>query len=289
MAPLPILVLCTVVLGLLLLSQEHCVEGSFTSREDSRTLSTSASSKQEEDPTPKQMATAKEDLLLAISSFPPKYRIRKRWQRRKEILNMVHDLERLCPTRDEQVLQQLQGDWEFLWEAKDKDPNSNPNVIQKPLEKYSSPSCGPPFVKHVIRKIADFLFGVGYDGFIFRFFVDSKRQRLQIVRGRHITMSFRLNFRPDGQDLRKIYCEQEPYYIFELAGAGVIAKLGLWFEFSGWLRTVFVDDTIWIFRDCDSLSVLQRFKDGPPYTAPVHLATRKTRWMYRMKSWWDII
>ena len=55
------------------------------------------------------------DLLKETPSNAPTSRTMTR-----EILEKIDDLEKCCPTPDEQVLESLSGNWELLWTTQDK-------------------------------------------------------------------------------------------------------------------------------------------------------------------------
>ncbi len=50
-----------------------------------------------------------------------------------EILSAVKNLEELCPTDDNDVLEELGGNWELIWTAQDK---SSPEGRQSPLSNW---------------------------------------------------------------------------------------------------------------------------------------------------------
>jgi hypothetical protein len=55
------------------------------------------------------------DLLKETPSNAPTSR-----KMTREILEIIDDLEKCCPTPDEQVLESLAGNWELLWTTQDK-------------------------------------------------------------------------------------------------------------------------------------------------------------------------
>ena len=60
----------------------------------------------------------KPHLMDLLTSIPPNQSTPQ--QLTNDLLAAVKDLERVCPTNDEEVLQELSGNWELIWTAQDK-------------------------------------------------------------------------------------------------------------------------------------------------------------------------
>lgn len=70
----------------------------------------------------------KDDLQMLLSSVTSNVSTPK--ELTAKILSAVRNLEELCPTRDDDVLEELGGNWELTWTAQDK---SSPEGSQSPL------------------------------------------------------------------------------------------------------------------------------------------------------------
>lgn len=57
----------------------------------------------------------KDEVLQLVGKVPQNVRTPRRLTR--DILRKIDDLERICPTPDEEVLENLGGHWELLWTA----------------------------------------------------------------------------------------------------------------------------------------------------------------------------
>jgi PAP_fibrillin len=68
-----------------------------------------------------QRLTVKSELLDLLKSTPSNAPTSRKLT--KEILDKVDELERNCPTKDEDVIQSLAGNWELLWTAQDRQSN----------------------------------------------------------------------------------------------------------------------------------------------------------------------
>ena len=60
----------------------------------------------------------KEELLKLLSTVPRNQSTSKKLT--SEILTAVRDLEAMCPTKEDEVLNSLGGNWELIWTAQDK-------------------------------------------------------------------------------------------------------------------------------------------------------------------------
>ncbi len=74
----------------------------------------------------KKRSLAKDTLLQLIQSTPQN--APTSIERTEEILNLVSELEKYCPTPNENVFAQLGGNWELLWTAQDQ---NSPEVQNK--------------------------------------------------------------------------------------------------------------------------------------------------------------
>lgn len=217
------------------------------------------------------MESNKDKLLRIISSAPSNAATSRDTTRK--IIDAVRDLESSCPTLDENVIDRSAGSWELLWTAQDQSSEqarslSPWNRFINPLENqsYSNNPNGQitgranPFLPQDIQKRLEDLGIVSQDTDPVRSSqtIDMKRQQVRNVvsfnvpsllgKSRKASVTVIVGFTPNSQDSRKIDVKfQEcravvPSLKFDLSiPLGIIGP-------TGWLRTVYLDDTIRITR-----------------------------------------
>lgn len=83
-----------------------------------------------------QNSESKQKLLNLLAQVPPNESTSK--ELTQQILQIVNDIEDLCPTPDTDVLSRVSGNWELVWTAQDK--SSLPNSVgSNPFATFINP------------------------------------------------------------------------------------------------------------------------------------------------------
>ena len=228
----------------------------------------------------------KSDLLTSIASVPPNAPTSR--EQTNYILSLVRELEQCCPTDDQDVLQELAGNWQLLWTAQDSVLDSKDGVLSilsRPLRSFINPLENQAYSNNPVgranpflpRDIQDRLEDLGImssdsiDGFspaISTQAIDIRKQRVRNVvafrLGKKLPLLATLNksnnairgsitvdvsFKPNKGDARKVDVK------FERCKFSVKDILPKPIDFplgpigpTGWLRTGYIDDKIRITR-----------------------------------------
>ena len=183
----------------------------------------------------------------------------------REILRAVGELEQNCPTRDEDVLPELAGNWELLWTTQDQSRPESRRLgsFINPFENqsYSNNPEGEtarsnPFLPRPIQDRLEKLGLVTRTASIQSTqVVDLKKQMATnivafgLVSARQrASVTVNVAFRPNRDDRRRIDVKFESCR-FKLPGTPFDVKFPLGLAGPiGWLRTTYIDDNLRITR-----------------------------------------
>lgn len=205
----------------------------------------------------------KEELLDSLKETPSNAPTSRKLT--THILGQIDELEKNCPTPDDDVLESLAGNWELLWTAQDRRSTEwrrNPlRALINPLENqaYSNNPDGQgrsnPFLP---RPVQDRLERLGVERGSARSsqLVDLKKGRVRNVvtfrfpgrEKRQATLFVDIDFKPNDDDLRRVDVRfHSVRLIVTKSRMDTNFPLGI-FGPRGWLRTTYIDESIRITR-----------------------------------------
>jgi hypothetical protein len=75
----------------------------------------------------REQSKCKQNLMDLLTSIPPNQSTPQ--QLTNDLLAAAKHLEQVCPTKEEEVLQELSGNWELIWTAQDKQSEEASSVL----------------------------------------------------------------------------------------------------------------------------------------------------------------
>lgn len=218
------------------------------------------------------VSVCKGELLSLVQNAPSGRATPRRLT--QKILDIVRQLERKCPTPDDQILPSLTGSWELLWTAQDpQSPETNRpffSWIFNPLENQSY-SNNPEGRSNPFLPIAwqDRLERAGFvtttatsvrstqaidpkSGLIRNVVAVNlgrrQPQKQQQRQQRRASLTVTIRFRPVLSDPRRVNVKFESCRL-SIPGTPIEWNFPLgWAGPKGWLRTVYVDETLRVTR-----------------------------------------